>query len=109
MKIIPRMSEKSYQQSQNGMYIFDVPANANKQQIADAVAEQFSVAVDDVNTTIAKGKVKKAYRKGGSPVIGKRKDLKKAYVRLAAGESIPIFAAAEAAEAKVADAAKEAK
>jgi large subunit ribosomal protein L23 len=97
MKIIPRMSEKSYQQSQTGMYVFDVPTTANKQQIADAVAEQFSVAVDVVNTTIAKGKVKRAYRKGGSPVIGKRKDLKKAYVRLAEGESIPIFAAAEAA------------
>jgi large subunit ribosomal protein L23 len=91
------MSEKSYQQSQTGMYVFDVPTTANKQQIADAVAEQFSVAVDVVNTTIAKGKVKRAYRKGGSPVIGKRKDLKKAYVRLAEGESIPIFAAAEAA------------
>jgi large subunit ribosomal protein L23 len=97
MKIIPRMSEKSYQQSQNGMYVFDVPATANKQQIADAVTQQFSVAVDDVNTTIAKGKVKRTYRKGGSPVVGRRKDLKKAYVRLAEGESIPVFAAAEAA------------
>jgi large subunit ribosomal protein L23 len=97
MKIIPRMSEKSYQQSQNGMYIFDVPVTANKQQIAAAVAEQFSVAVDDVNTVIAKGKAKRTYRKGGSPVLGRRKGLKKAYVRLAEGESIPIFAAAEAA------------
>jgi large subunit ribosomal protein L23 len=97
MKIIPRMSEKSYQQSQNGMYVFDVPATANKQQIADAVTQQFSVAVDDVNTTIAKGKVKRTYRKGGSPVVGRRKDLKKAYVRLAEGESIPVFAAVEAA------------
>ena len=110
MKIIPRMSEKSYQQSQTGMYVFDVPASANKQQIADAVAEQFSVTVDDVNTVVAKGKVKKAYRKGGSPVVGRRKDLKKAYVRLAEGESIPVFANAEAAAADTAKAvAKEAK
>lgn len=100
MKIIPRMSEKSYQQSQNGMYIFDVPTTANKQQVADAVAEQFKVTVEDVNTTIAKGKKKRAYRKGGQPVVGYRKDKKKAYVRLAEGQSIPVFAKVEEAAAE---------
>ncbi|HSE60660.1 MAG TPA: 50S ribosomal protein L23 [Candidatus Saccharimonadales bacterium] len=100
MKIIPRMSEKSYQQSQSGMYIFDVPTTANKQQIATAVAEQFNVQVDDVNVVVAKGKKKRAYRKGGSPVIGFRKDKKKAYVRLAEGQSIPIFAGVEEAVAE---------
>src|SRR5215213_10389030 len=95
MKIIPRMSEKSYQQSQNGMYIFDVPTTANKQQIAAAVTEQFSVVVDDVNTVVAKGKKKRTFRKGGSPVVGYRRDKKKAYVRLAEGQSIPVFAGVE--------------
>lgn len=100
LKVIPRMSEKSYQQSQNGMYVFNVPAKASKQQIADAVAKQFDVTVVTVNVMIAKGKVKQSYRKGGRPVTGKRRDVKKAYVRLAEGNSIPVFAAVEAEEKK---------
>ena len=95
LKVIPRMSEKSYAQSQTGMYVFDVPTTATKQQIADAVAKQFSVTVEDVNTIIAKGKNKRAYRKGGAVVKGKRKNIKKAYVRLAEGNTIPVFAAVE--------------
>lgn len=100
LKVIPRMSEKSYQQSQNGMYIFNVPIKATKQQIADAVAKQFEVKVVTVNVTVAKGKVKKSYRKGGQPVTGRRKDVKKAYVRLAEGNSIPVFAGIEGEETK---------
>lgn len=100
LKVIPRMSEKSYQQSQSGMYIFDVPTTATKQQISEAVAKQFSVQVETVNVVVAKGKVKKSYRKGGSPVVGKRRNVKKAYVRLAEGNSIPVFAGAEGEEKK---------
>lgn len=100
LKVIPRMSEKSYAQSQGGMYVFDVPTTATKQQIADAVAKQFNVTVDDVNTVVAKGKVKKSYRKGGQPITGKRKNIKKAYVRLADGNTIPVFAAMEGEEKK---------
>ncbi|HSW81666.1 MAG TPA: 50S ribosomal protein L23 [Candidatus Saccharimonas sp.] len=100
LKVIPRMSEKSYAQSQAGVYIFNVPTTATKQMIADAVAKQFSVEVVTVNIVLAKGKVKKSYRKGGAPVIGKRRNVKKAYVRLAEGNSIPVFAAAEAEENK---------
>lgn len=91
LKISTRISEKTYAQAQNGTYVFDVPVRATKQQIADAVAKQFAVEVVGVNTVLAKGKVKKAYRKGGSPVIGKRSNVKKAYVRLADGQSIPVF------------------
>lgn len=95
LNIYPRMSEKTYAQAQMGMYVFDVPTRATKQQITDAVAKQYSVTVVDVNTIVAKGKTKKSYRKGGAPVIGKRKDVKKAYVRVAEGQSIPVFADAE--------------
>lgn len=100
LKIIPRMSEKSYAQSQAGVYIFNVPTTATKQQIGDAVAKQYKVEVVTVNVVLAKGKVKKSYRKGGSPVVGKRRNVKKAYVRLAEGNSIPVFAAVEAEEKK---------
>jgi large subunit ribosomal protein L23 len=91
LKIYPRISEKTFAQAQAGTYVFDVPTRATKQQITDAVKKQYSVEVVDVNTVLAKGKVKKSYRKGGAPVIGKRKDVKKAYVRLAEGNTIPVF------------------
>lgn len=95
LKIIPRISEKSYAQAANGMYIFNVPLKATKLQVADAVAKQFDVTVVGVNTVLAKGKVKRSYRKGGAAVVGKRANVKKAYVRLAEGQSIPVFAEAE--------------
>jgi len=91
LKIYPRISEKTFAQAQAGTYVFDVPVRATKQQITDAVAKQYSVSVVDVNTILAKGKVKKSYRKGGAPVVGKRRDVKKAYVRLAEGNTIPVF------------------
>lgn len=91
LKVIPRMSEKSVAQAAAGTYLFDVPTRANKQQIAAAVAKQYSVQVVTVNTAVAKGKAKKSYRKGGSPVVGKRNDVKKAYVTLAEGQKIAAF------------------
>ena len=94
LRIHPRMSEKTFAQAQGGTYVFDVPKRATKQQVTDAVAKQFDVTVVAVNTVLAKGKVKKSYRKGGAAVIGKRNDVKKAYVRLAEGQSIPVFAEA---------------
>jgi large subunit ribosomal protein L23 len=100
LKVIPRMSEKSYQQSQNGIYIFDVPTTATKQQVSNAIAKQYEVKVETINVVVVKGKVKKSYRKGGQPVTGKRKNVKKAYVRLAEGNSIPVFATTEAEEKK---------
>ena len=77
LKIFARISEKTYAQAQTGMYVFNVPVRSTKQQIANAVSKQFSVEVVTVNTVLAKGKVKKAHRKGGSPVVGKRNDVKK--------------------------------
>jgi large subunit ribosomal protein L23 len=97
LRIHPRISEKTFAQAQAGTYVFDVPKRATKQQISDAVAKQFAVEVVTVNTILAKGKVKKSYRKGGSPVVGKRNDVKKAYVRLVQGQSIPVFNTEEAA------------
>lgn len=92
----PRMSEKAYASSQTlQTYVFDVPTTANKALVRAAVAEQFSVTVQDVRLVMVKGKPKKSYRKRLRPVMGKRADTKKAYVRIAAGENIPIFEAME--------------
>jgi large subunit ribosomal protein L23 len=91
LRIIPRISEKTYAQAQGGMYVFDVPITATKQQIASAISKQYDVAVRTVNVVVAKGKAKKSYRKGGSPVVGRRVNAKKAYVRLTEGQTIPVF------------------
>lgn len=110
MILRPRVSEKSYGLSQTrNTYVFDVPLEVNRFQIAAAVGAQYGVTVVSVNIAIAKGKTKRTVRKGGRPITGKRRDIKKAYVTLKAGDSLPIFAAVEEAEAPKAPAAKSAK
>lgn len=101
MALQPRMSEKAYGLSKERQtYIFDVPLTANKMTVADAVEAQFDVTVENVNISIVKGKVKRTYRKNGRPSIGRDNDVKKAYVKLKAGDQIPVFAAVEEDEAK---------
>ncbi len=101
MALKPRMSEKAYATSQTlNTYVFVVPADANKVTIAAAVTEQFKVTVEDVNISILKGKKKRTYRRGGRPSVGKTNDLKKVYVRIKEGDSIPVFAAMEEEDAK---------
>lgn len=107
MALKPRMSEKAYGLSTSrDTYVFVVPGDANKTTVAQAVTEQFKVTVEDVNISILKGKPKSTYRRGGRPTIGKTNDLKKAYVRVKAGDSIPVFAAIEEEEAKAEKTAK---
>ncbi len=91
LTLIPRISEKSYALAQANMYVFQVPTTANKAEIATAIALQYDVTVLDVNIIVVKGKVKRSVRKGGGTLKGRRKDIKKAYVRLAEGNSIKIF------------------
>ena len=66
-------------------YAFKVDANATKLQIKKAVEGYFSVNVQNVNVVNVKGKNKRSrYR------VKKRPDWKKAYVRLAEGQSIEV-------------------
>lgn len=112
MSLLPRMSEKTYALSQTqNTFVFDVPVAANKQQIMAAVAAQFDVTPVDARMVIVKGKEARSIRLGGKVrknVSGYRSDIKKAYVRLKDGDSIPIFAAIEEAEQKEAKAAEKA-
>jgi large subunit ribosomal protein L23 len=97
----PRMSEKAYGVSQaRNTFVFDVDGDANKHTVARAVAEQYAVTVQTVRIINVKGKVKRTVRKGGRPTMGRQSDTKKAYVTLKAGDTLPIFAAMEEAEAK---------
>lgn len=85
--LAPVVSEKSYDliEEQNA-YTFEVDPRANKEAIRDAVEEVFDVKVLRVNTMNRKGKRKRYGYK-----YGKRKDVKRAVVTLAPGNSIDLF------------------
>ena len=71
--------------SENGAVVFEVSIDANKPQIKEAVETLFGVKVKAVNTTITKGKTKR-FR----GMMGRRKDVKKAYVTLEEGNTIDV-------------------
>lgn len=99
ISVIPRATEKAYAQSQNNVYLFTVPLTANKQEIAAAVETQFEVKVTNIKTLVQAGKAIKFSRgKNKYPGTTKRKDSKKAYVTLAQGDSIQVFAEQPAVE-----------
>jgi len=81
----PIITEKATMASESGAVVFEVAPDANKPLIKEAVEALFGVKVKAVNTTITKGKVKRFRGK-----IGKRKDVKKAYVTLEEGNTIDV-------------------
>ena len=81
----PVITEKATMASENGAVVFEVSMDANKPAIKAAVEELFGVKVKAVNTTITKGKVKRFRGQ-----LGKRKDVKKAYVTLEEGNTIDV-------------------
>lgn len=95
--ITPRATEKAYGLSAQNTYVFNVPLSANKQQIAEAVAEQFEVTVKNVKVAVQAGKAVRYSRgKNRYPGTTNRKDTKKAYVTLAEGSKIQMFEEPEA-------------
>jgi large subunit ribosomal protein L23 len=71
---------------ENNTYVFEVGLKANKAEIKNAIEQYFSVSVEDVRTLIVRGKEKRFGR-----FMGKRSNWKKAYIRLAAGDSIDLY------------------
>lgn len=101
ISVIPRATEKAYAQSLNNVYVFNVPLTANKQQIVAAVETQFEVKVTNIKTLVQSGKAVRFSRgKKAYPGTTNRKDSKKAYVTLAAGDSIKVFDEQPAEEEK---------
>lgn len=99
----PRLSEKTYSLSESRVYVVDVPTDANKHSVARAVEAQFEVKVDKVNIANIKGKSKRVVSITGkrtNNTDGRQSDVKKAYVTLAKGNSLPFFAAIEEEEEK---------
>ena len=82
----PYLTEKvSSLMGESNQYAFKVDSNATKLQIKKAIEGYFSVNVKNVNVVKVQGKNKRSrYR------IKKRPDWKKAYVRLAEGQSIEV-------------------
>ncbi|TKZ19171.1 50S ribosomal protein L23 [Shimia litoralis] len=81
----PIITEKATMASENGAIVFEVAIDSNKPQIKQAVEALFGVKVKAVNTSITKGKTKRF--KG---TMGRRKDVKKAYVTLEEGNTIDV-------------------
>jgi len=90
--VTPVTTEKAYGQSQKNIYVFNVPKSANKQQIKDAIQTQYEVTIVAIKTLVQSGKAVRFSRgKNKYPGTTKRVDSKKAYVTLAAGNSINVF------------------
>lgn len=84
--IRPIITEKTSQMMQENKYTFQVPLEANKVEIRQAVEAIFGVKVEKVNTIRVLGKTKRMGK-----YVGKRSDYKKAIVKLAEGNTISLF------------------
>ena len=86
----PRVSEKTARlQETSNQYVFEVATTATKGDIKIAVEKLFDVKVESVNVLNVKGKAK-AFKNR----MGRRADWRKAYVKLAEGQSIDVMAKA---------------
>lgn len=81
----PVITEKATLASEHNQVTFRVSMDATKPEIKLAVEGLFDVKVMSVNTLIQKGKTKR-FR----GIVGRQKDVKKAVVRLAEGQSIDV-------------------
>jgi large subunit ribosomal protein L23 len=85
----PHLSEKGYlAAATHNQYAFKVRIDATKAEIRDAVKLLFEVDVTDVNVVRYHGKVKRFGRSSG-----RRDAWKKAYVKVADGQTIEGFGA----------------
>lgn len=91
MKVLlaPVVSEKSANAGESGQVVFRVVIDASKPEIKRAVETMFDVNVEQVRVVKVKGKNKRF-----GAMIGRRKDWKKAYVRLQEGQDIDFSAGA---------------
>jgi large subunit ribosomal protein L23 len=88
--LAPVVSEKStFVADKNRQYVFRVADRATKPQIKAAVELMFKIKVDSVTVLNVKGKERRFGR-----IEGRRRNWKKAYVRVAEGQEIN-FAATE--------------
>lgn len=88
----PILTEKANnQQEKLRKYAFRVNRKANKLEIKSAIEEFYGVSVTEVNTVVVPGKNKTRYTKAGF-IKGVKPAYKKAYVTVAEGEAIDLYA-----------------
>lgn len=75
----PIITERSTEMMGDNKYVFEVAPKTNKTEIKLAIEKIFDVKVESVNTMNVKGKPKRMGR-----YTGKRKDWKKAIIKLTA-------------------------
>ena len=85
----PLVSEKTARIQEINQYVFEVALTATKADVKSAVESLFNVTVEAVNVLNVKGK-NKTFRNRA----GRRGDWRKAYVRLADGQTIDVMAKA---------------
>ena len=85
----PRISEKSAKAAEHNQYVFEVAPDATKSDVKSAVEQLFDVSVLSVNVVNVKGKLKLFRFRAG-----RKASVRKAYVRLAEGQSIDVAAKA---------------
>ena len=83
----PHVSEKSTRLSEHNQYVFTVAPGATKADVKSAVEGLFAVNVVSVNMANIKGKLKMFRFRPG-----RKASVRKAYVRLADGQSIDVAA-----------------
>ncbi len=82
----PVITEKAYNLSEAGKYVFYVHPNADKRQVAEAVEDIYSVDVEKVNMIRMRPQ-----RKFFRMIPGKTKVKKKAVVTLKKGQKLDLF------------------
>ena len=83
----PLLTEKStISREQSNQYVFEVAPDATKIEILNAVEKLFKVKVLSVRTVNIQGKKKRLGRS-----VGRKRNWKKATVKLAPGNTIDIF------------------
>lgn len=92
--LAPVVSEKSNMLAEKrNQMTFKVLPNATKQEIKAAVELLFGVQIASVTTVTTKGKTKRFGR-----TVGRRSDVKKAYVSLVEGQELDLESAAAAVD-----------
>ncbi|WP_017429476.1 50S ribosomal protein L23 [Vreelandella jeotgali] len=86
----PHVTEKAAMAAEHNQYVFKVASDATKPEIKKAVEALFDKKVSGVQTLNVKGKTTRTAHGAGL-----RKGYRKAYVTLAAGETLEDFAGAE--------------
>jgi len=83
----PHISEKSARLQEHNQYVFEVAQGSTKADVKAAVEGLFSVEVQSVNLVNQKGKARSFRNRTGT-----RSNKRKAYVRLADGQTIDVTA-----------------